>query len=146
MTTDTNGAGGLPDNPWREFIENCINGGNYFRANEYRTLISDLDRLYALEDQVERGELCRATREDAAGVPFCPNCGANPVTREGDVWPIPRELFDRAKELRALAAANRLLECTPTIETMCGKNAGDAMREAIAMLRTLSRVAVQEGE
>lgn len=39
------------DNPWREFIENVIAGKNYFRASEYRKLIADLDRLYALEER-----------------------------------------------------------------------------------------------
>lgn len=39
------------DNPWREFIENVISGKNYFRTSEYRELIADLDRLYALEEK-----------------------------------------------------------------------------------------------
>jgi hypothetical protein len=41
------------DNPWREFIENCINGSNYFRASEYRDLLADLDRGYAAEAENE---------------------------------------------------------------------------------------------
>lgn len=36
-------------NPWRASLENCISGDNYLRASEYRDLIADLDRLYALE-------------------------------------------------------------------------------------------------
>jgi hypothetical protein len=39
------------DNPWRIFIENVIAGSNYFRASEYYKLLSDLDRLYALEQR-----------------------------------------------------------------------------------------------
>ena len=42
------------DNPWREFVENCINGNNYFRASEYRELLADLDRGYAALAEVER--------------------------------------------------------------------------------------------
>jgi hypothetical protein len=42
------------ENPWREFIENCINGSNYFRAREYMKLLADLDRGYAAEMEVER--------------------------------------------------------------------------------------------
>jgi hypothetical protein len=42
------------ENPWREFIENCINGDNYFRAREYMELLADLDRGYAAEMEVER--------------------------------------------------------------------------------------------
>lgn len=39
-----------PENPWREFIENCISGGNYFRASEYHVLLRDLDRgLHAID-------------------------------------------------------------------------------------------------
>jgi hypothetical protein len=33
-------------NPWREFIENCISGDNYFRASEYRDLLEELDAHY----------------------------------------------------------------------------------------------------
>lgn len=40
------------DNPWRKFIENCINGDNYFRGSEYRELLADLDRGYQAEAQV----------------------------------------------------------------------------------------------
>lgn len=39
------------DNPWREFIENVISGKNYFRVSEYHELLTDLDRLYALEEK-----------------------------------------------------------------------------------------------
>ena len=60
-------------------------------------------------------------------------CRAAPAG-SGEVHPIPQELFDRAHRLRELAAANRLNECLPTIETMCGKNAGDAIRDAAALL------------
>ena len=35
-------------NPWRESLENCINGDNYLRATEYRDLIEELDDLYRL--------------------------------------------------------------------------------------------------
>jgi len=30
-------------NPWRQFIENCISGDNYFRASEYRQLLDQID-------------------------------------------------------------------------------------------------------
>jgi len=30
-------------NPWRQFIENCISGDNYFRASEYRRLLDQID-------------------------------------------------------------------------------------------------------
>jgi hypothetical protein len=33
-------------NPWRESLENCINGDNYLRATEYLSLIEELDDLY----------------------------------------------------------------------------------------------------
>ncbi len=35
-------------NPWRTSLENCISGGNYLRAREYRDLIEELDELYRL--------------------------------------------------------------------------------------------------
>lgn len=37
------------ENPWRYFIENCINGSNYFRMSEYMELLADLDRGYDAE-------------------------------------------------------------------------------------------------
>jgi uncharacterized protein involved in exopolysaccharide biosynthesis len=37
------------ENPWRDFIENCINGSNYFRMREYMELLADLDRGYDAE-------------------------------------------------------------------------------------------------
>lgn len=75
----------------------------------------------------------------------CPACGGSGHVDDsapagsGEVHPIPQELFDRAHRLRELAAANRLNECLPTIETMCGKNAGDAIRDAAALLRKLQQ-------
>jgi hypothetical protein len=79
-------------------------------------------RLFTEDQMRAYGELCRAA---PAG--------------SGEVHPIPQELFDRAHRLRELAAANRLNECLPTIETMCGKNAGDAIRDAAAILRKLQQ-------
>lgn len=53
----------LPEhNPWRDFIENCANGDNFFRRSEYNDLIEELDRLYLIE------ESCRATAEQAGKV------------------------------------------------------------------------------
>jgi hypothetical protein len=49
MSGDMKAVEALPEpiyNPWCEFIENVINGDNYFRAQEYRDLIEDLDSLY----------------------------------------------------------------------------------------------------
>lgn len=64
-------------NPWREFIENCIGGDNYFRASEYRELLADLDRLYAKADlaaqppgltegEREWKEICSRVEDDIA--------------------------------------------------------------------------------
>lgn len=52
------------DNPWRKFIENCIDGDNYFRGSEYRELLADLDRGYQAEAQVATlaRQLSEATR------------------------------------------------------------------------------------
>ena len=53
----------MVNNPWRVFIENVINGSNYFRTSEYYDLLADLDRLYEIEEKYknertvcERGE------------------------------------------------------------------------------------------
>lgn len=35
------------DNPWREFIENCLSGSTYLSARNYMQLLADLDRGYA---------------------------------------------------------------------------------------------------
>lgn len=44
-------------NPWRQFIENCISGDNYFRASEYHRLLDQMDgwiaEIAALRAQVE---------------------------------------------------------------------------------------------
>jgi hypothetical protein len=61
------------NNPWREFIENVINGSNYFRSSEYRRLINDLDRLYAAEATLtsQRDKLVKALeglRSDLLGL------------------------------------------------------------------------------
>lgn len=45
------GSSKTVDNPWREFIENVISGKNYFRVSEYHELLTDLARLYALEEK-----------------------------------------------------------------------------------------------
>ena len=37
-------------NPWRTFIENCMDGSNYFRSSEYLRLLDDLDAGYAAID------------------------------------------------------------------------------------------------
>jgi hypothetical protein len=50
------------DNPWREFIENVIDGSNYFRASEYRDLLADLDRGY--EAQAELVALEESAKND----------------------------------------------------------------------------------
>lgn len=42
-----------PYNPWREFIENCISGDNYFRASEYREILDDIDGLTAERDTLK---------------------------------------------------------------------------------------------
>jgi hypothetical protein len=63
MTTSPQSMSDLPEhNPWREFIENCANGDNFFRRSEYNDLIEELDRLYLIE------ESCRATAEQAGKV------------------------------------------------------------------------------
>lgn len=41
-------------NPWRESLENCIEGDNYLRGSEYRDLIAALDRGYAAIDALAR--------------------------------------------------------------------------------------------
>lgn len=47
MTTDRSEQSGPEvDNPWRESIENCIEGSNYLRASEYKKLLLDLDHGY----------------------------------------------------------------------------------------------------
>ena len=35
----------MNDNPWRELLENCIDGSNYLRAGEYRDIIEYIDGL-----------------------------------------------------------------------------------------------------
>jgi hypothetical protein len=55
------------ENPWREFIENCDNGSTYFSGNNYRELLSDLDRGYAALAELS------ALRE-AAGRMVCGDC------------------------------------------------------------------------
>ena len=42
-----------PYNPWREFVENCISGDNYFRASEYREIIDDIDGLTVERDTLK---------------------------------------------------------------------------------------------
>jgi len=42
----------VPHNPWREFIENCMDGSNYFRASEYMELLSELDDGYKAQARV----------------------------------------------------------------------------------------------
>jgi len=44
------------DNPWREFIENCMSGDNYFRGGEYHELLADLDRGYRAESLLAEAE------------------------------------------------------------------------------------------
>lgn len=52
-----------PYNPWREFIENVINGDNEFRTQEYYDLLDDIDARIAREAELVaeverlRGEL-----------------------------------------------------------------------------------------
>jgi uncharacterized membrane protein len=43
------GASDKPYNPWREFIENVINGDNFFRTQEYYDLLDDIDARIAKE-------------------------------------------------------------------------------------------------
>ena len=40
-----------PYNPWREFIENVINGDNFFRTQEYYDLLDDIDARIAKETE-----------------------------------------------------------------------------------------------
>ncbi len=65
--TDTTQEEPPPHNPWRTFIENCINGDNYFRASEYRDLLSDLDAGYAAQECIAtlKAELaqCQSDRQ-----------------------------------------------------------------------------------
>jgi hypothetical protein len=41
-------------NPWREFIENVINGDNYFRGSEYRELLEELDAFYKQQEDYKQ--------------------------------------------------------------------------------------------
>ncbi len=50
------------DNPWREFIENVINGDNYFRTSEYYDLIADIDARIVHEQSL-KAEVERLTAE-----------------------------------------------------------------------------------
>lgn len=36
-----------PYNPWREFIENCASGDNFFRSSDYDDLLEYIDGLLA---------------------------------------------------------------------------------------------------
>ena len=47
MSNDQTKQAEKPYNPWRDFIENVIDGSNYFRASEYRELIEYIDGLLA---------------------------------------------------------------------------------------------------
>ena len=67
------------DNPWRIFIENCMNGSNYFRSSEYMELLADLDRGYAAQAELERLRLRLTTAEalleaDTVGLPYWCEC------------------------------------------------------------------------
>lgn len=51
-------------NPWREFIENCQTGDNYFRSSEYDDLLNSLDAGYAAIEHVrEQDERIRELEE-----------------------------------------------------------------------------------
>lgn len=55
------------DNPWRDFIENVINGDNYFRSSEYRELIADIDLRILAERKLTRALTCIADALEATG-------------------------------------------------------------------------------
>lgn len=64
-------------NPWRQFIENCISGDNYFRASEYRQLLDQIDgwiseaaKLRAqVAELAKEAELHRAIERAAKDLP-----------------------------------------------------------------------------
>jgi hypothetical protein len=54
-------------NPWKESLENCIDGSNYLRAGEYLQLIKELDHYYELQQEVVvlKNALFKACGDDA---------------------------------------------------------------------------------
>jgi hypothetical protein len=49
-------------NPWREFIENVINGDNFFRTQEYIELLEYIDSLLAARAALSEGWVSVADR------------------------------------------------------------------------------------
>lgn len=75
-----------PDNPWRKFIENCIEGNNYFRASEYRKLLADLDRgLHAIDRLAALAPQARPDGGERTPVDPLVEWGNRPVTFKGEV-------------------------------------------------------------
>lgn len=134
MTTDTNGAGGLPELPEPFAFINKTNGFSYAGNSTFFQWCLDLQRsgqnawpedatfLYTAEQARAYGDLCRATREGDG---------------EGEALSIIDKWMDNYDHVgTGDRASARISE----------KEWEDDRRRLVAILRTLSRVAVQEGE